>query len=43
MFTARRKIQKAKGVDPTEFEDTVAQVSGSPPSPVFHNSSSAFG
>ncbi|KAK1670387.1 hypothetical protein QYE76_058546 [Lolium multiflorum] len=25
MFTARRKIQKAKGVDPTEFEDTVAQ------------------
>jgi hypothetical protein len=30
MFTARRKIQKAKGVDPTEFEDTVAQVRGSP-------------
>ncbi|TKW27898.1 hypothetical protein SEVIR_3G288400v4 [Setaria viridis] len=25
MFTARRKIQKDKGVEPTEFEDTVAQ------------------
>ncbi|CAN6342400.1 unnamed protein product [Urochloa humidicola] len=25
MFTARRKIQKDKGVEPTEFDDTVAQ------------------
>ncbi|PAN20319.1 hypothetical protein PAHAL_3G327700 [Panicum hallii] len=25
MYTARRKIQKDKGVEPTEFEDTVAQ------------------
>ncbi|WOL04612.1 40S ribosomal protein S7 [Canna indica] len=25
MFTARRKIQKDKGVEPSEFEDTVAQ------------------
>lgn len=25
MFTARRKIQKDNGVEPTEFEDTVAQ------------------
>uniref|UniRef100_A0A0A9GXX7 40S ribosomal protein S7 n=1 Tax=Arundo donax TaxID=35708 RepID=A0A0A9GXX7_ARUDO len=25
MFTARRKIQKDKGVEPTEFEDTVTQ------------------
>ncbi|CAM0885340.1 unnamed protein product [Alopecurus aequalis] len=25
MYTAKRKIQKAKGVDTTEFEDTVAQ------------------
>ncbi|TVU18896.1 hypothetical protein EJB05_35014, partial [Eragrostis curvula] len=25
MFTSRRKIQKDKGVEPTEFEDTVAQ------------------
>ncbi|OEL20480.1 40S ribosomal protein S7 [Dichanthelium oligosanthes] len=25
MFTARRKIQKDRGVEPTEFEDTVAQ------------------
>lgn len=26
MYTARRKIQKDKGLEPTEFEDTVAQV-----------------
>ncbi|RZR75692.1 hypothetical protein BHM03_00000172 [Ensete ventricosum] len=26
MFTARKKIQKEKGLEPTEFEDTVAQV-----------------
>ncbi|XP_074592809.1 small ribosomal subunit protein eS7-like [Curcuma longa] len=25
MFTARKKIQKEKGLEPTEFEDTVAQ------------------
>ncbi|KAJ6792892.1 40S ribosomal protein S7 [Iris pallida] len=25
MFTARRKIQKDKGLEPTEFEDSVAQ------------------
>uniref|UniRef100_A0A0D9WFD1 40S ribosomal protein S7 n=1 Tax=Leersia perrieri TaxID=77586 RepID=A0A0D9WFD1_9ORYZ len=25
MYTARRKIQKDKGLEPTEFEDTVAQ------------------
>ncbi|XP_042416114.1 40S ribosomal protein S7 [Zingiber officinale] len=25
MFTARKKIQKDKGLEPTEFEDTVAQ------------------
>ncbi|RWW64381.1 hypothetical protein BHE74_00028384, partial [Ensete ventricosum] len=25
MFTARKKIQKEKGAEPTEFEDTVAQ------------------
>lgn len=27
MFTARRKIQKEKGVEPDEFEESVAQVS----------------
>ena len=26
MFTARKKIQKEKGLEPTEFEDGVAQV-----------------
>ncbi|VAH89984.1 unnamed protein product [Triticum turgidum subsp. durum] len=26
MYTARKKIQKDKGVEPSEFEDTVAQV-----------------
>ena len=26
MFSARRKIQKDKDVEPTEFEDSVAQV-----------------
>jgi hypothetical protein len=32
MYTARRKIQKDKGVEPNEFEETVAQVS-QPPDP----------
>lgn len=27
MYTARKKIQKEKDVEPTEFEETVAQVS----------------
>jgi hypothetical protein len=26
MYTARKKIQKDKGVEPSEFEDSVAQV-----------------
>jgi hypothetical protein len=30
MYTARRKIQKDKGVEPNEFEETVAQVSRLP-------------
>jgi hypothetical protein len=30
MYTARRKIQKDKGVEPSEFEDSVAQVSAEP-------------
>jgi small subunit ribosomal protein S7e len=30
MHTARRKIQKDKGVEPSEFEDSVAQVSAEP-------------
>jgi hypothetical protein len=32
MYTARKKIQKDKGVEPSEIEETVAQVSG--PSPL---------
>jgi hypothetical protein len=27
MYSSRKKISKDKGVEPTEFEDTVAQVS----------------
>lgn len=27
MFTARKKIQKDKGLEPSEFEESVAQVS----------------
>jgi hypothetical protein len=27
MYTARKKIQKEKGLEPSEFEDSVAQVS----------------
>lgn len=30
MFTARKKIQKDKGLEPTEFEDVVAQVYHNP-------------
>jgi hypothetical protein len=26
MYTARKKIQKEKGLEPSEFEDSVAQV-----------------
>jgi hypothetical protein len=26
MYTARKKIQKDKGLEPSEFEDSVAQV-----------------
>jgi hypothetical protein len=29
MYTARKKIQKDKGVEPSEIEETVAQVTGS--------------
>jgi hypothetical protein len=30
MHTTRRKIQKDKGVDPSKFEDSIAQVSSMP-------------
>lgn len=30
MYTARKKIQKEKGLEPSEFEDSVAQVSIAP-------------
>jgi small subunit ribosomal protein S7e len=30
MYTARKKIQKEKGLEPSEFEDSVAQVSRAP-------------
>ena len=30
MYTARKKIQKEKGLEPSEFEDSVAQVSRTP-------------
>jgi len=30
MYTARKKIQKEKGLEPSEFEDSVAQVCTAP-------------
>lgn len=35
MYTARKKIQKDKGLEPSEFEDSVAQVSKSARPPLW--------